>query len=484
MTDSVLLYTLLIGYFVVSIALGWMMRKYASGSAEDYFLAGRKVGPVVLFFTFVATNFSAFFFLGFAGEGYRYGYSFYAMMAFGTAFAAISFYLIGYQTWKLGKLHGYITPVEMVAGESGSKTLKYVFLAVMVIFTLPYLAIQPVGAGYILEEITNGAISYKLGASLLTLFIVIYVFIGGMRSVAVTDMLQGILMFTLMILAVYFVSSHYGGLNKANQQVFTEHPELFSRAGGGGHFTPKIWFSSMILWVVCVPMFPQMFIRFFISKDVRSFKISTVLYAAVPALLFLCPVMIGVLGHLEYPELTDPAQINKILPTMLDATAPPFFAALIMVGAIAAFMSTLDSQLLALSTLLTRDFYKSLFKPNLEVKGEIKIGQWLIVALAVGGLIIAMYPPDSIYELVKIAFTGYAGLFPATVAVLYFRKRIPNWACIASVVLAEGWLLGHFFGWLPEGANFGFEVIVPILVIAFAVLLVGALIGKKKLVRA
>ena len=69
---------------------------------------------VTLFLTLIATNFSAFFFLGFAGEGYRKGYAYYPMMALGTSFAAISFFIIGNKAWKLGKEKGYITPVEMI----------------------------------------------------------------------------------------------------------------------------------------------------------------------------------------------------------------------------------------------------------------------------------------------------------------------------------------------------------------------------------
>ncbi|MCH8905297.1 MAG: sodium:solute symporter family protein, partial [Bacteroidetes bacterium] len=129
----------------------------SSKNSEEYFLANRGVGAFVLFFTFIATNFSAFFFLGFAGAGYRFGYPFYAMMAFGTAFAALSFYIIGFRSWKLGKKKGYITPAEMIGDLSGSKILKVLYLLVMVGFTLPYLALQPIGAGYLVETLTGGA---------------------------------------------------------------------------------------------------------------------------------------------------------------------------------------------------------------------------------------------------------------------------------------------------------------------------------------
>ena len=127
-------------YLMANLAIGWWAARRPQRESDDYFLAGRGVGTVVLFFTFVATNFSAFFFLGFAGAGYRIGYPFYAMMAFGTAFAAISFYLIGDQVWRLGQIHGYVTPPEMIGDQTGSAALKLLYAMVMLLFTLPYLA--------------------------------------------------------------------------------------------------------------------------------------------------------------------------------------------------------------------------------------------------------------------------------------------------------------------------------------------------------
>ena len=169
MNELTLVYIILAAYLGLTFATSLLGKKTAD-TPEGYFLADRGLSTFVLFFTLIATNFSAFFFLGFAGEGYRIGYAYYAMMAIGTAFAAISFYLIGNKAWHLGKRKGYITPVELIGGESNSPFLKYVYLTVMVFFTLPYLALQPIGAGYILTNLTDGAISYFGGAALLTFF--------------------------------------------------------------------------------------------------------------------------------------------------------------------------------------------------------------------------------------------------------------------------------------------------------------------------
>ncbi len=440
-----MVYIILIGYIALTFLSSLLGKKEKEDTPESYFLANRGLGVIALFFTLIATNFSAFFFLGFAGEGYRIGYSYYAMMGVGTTFTALSFYWIGSKAWKLGKAKGYITPVEMIYDQSGSVFLKWMYLSVMVLFTFPYLALQPIGAGYLLESITDGQISYFLGASLLTIFIIIYVFIGGMKSVASTDVKQGVMMIILMLAAVWVITSQLGGITEANQQVFEMKPELFSRSGADNYFTPQKWLSLCLLWICCVPMFPQLFMRFFISKDMQGLKTTSVLYAAIPMFLFLCPVVIGVLGHLSFPDLVG-KEADQILPMMLVEHSPEWFYTLVMTGALAAFMSTLDSQLLALSTIVTRDVFVP-FRGGAEktdFKLQVGVGKVLVAVFALVGLAIAYQPFDTIFDIAKMAFSGLAVLFPTTMAILYWKKVNPT-VCAISILLGECIVVGAYF---------------------------------------
>ncbi|NES85018.1 MAG: sodium:solute symporter family protein, partial [Moorea sp. SIO2B7] len=153
--DSIIPYVVLAGYLLVTLVVGLVGYRQQKNTPDDYFLADRNMGAILLFFTLIATNFSAFAFLGFSGSGYRIGLSYYGMMGFGTGLIALTFYFIGYRVWLLGNKHGLITPSELIearfrrTGVSPgiSNTLKLIFLAVMVIFTIPYLTLQPIGAG-------------------------------------------------------------------------------------------------------------------------------------------------------------------------------------------------------------------------------------------------------------------------------------------------------------------------------------------------
>ena len=471
--DKIVPYLAIAGYLCLALGVGLVSYKKQKNTPDDYFLAGRNINPIVLFFTLMATNFSAFTFLGFSGAGYRIGISYYAMISFGTALVALSFYAIGYKVWLLGKEKGFITPSELIGDRFNNQILKILFMAVMVIFTLPYLTLQPIGAGYLLENLTNGQIPYFVGASFLTLTIVLYVFMGGMRSVALTDVLQGILMLVFIVVAVVTIANNLGGFTAANRTIYELSPELLSRQGAGDFFTRSKWFSYMILWGLSVPMFPQMFMRFYVPKTPNSLKVSSVLYPLVTAIMFICPVLIGMWGHTNFPDLVG-RETDRILPMMLAEYAPIWIGSLVMVGALAAFMSTLDSQLLALSSMLTRDVYIAYIRPNASLGEQTFVGRILIVLLAIIGLIIAYNPPDTIAAIATQAFTGLAVLFPTVIAALY-SKNISAKSCIISIIVGEMAVLGFQFGLIPASFTFGFLPVVPIVFLSSAIVVLGGL---------
>jgi len=476
---SITLISALIALVAYLLALLWLGAQSLGGqskSAESYFLADRRLRAGLLFFTLIATNFSAFFFLGFAGAGYRIGIAYYPMMAFGTGLAALSFGSFGCRVRQLSAQHGLITPSELIGHCLPGEGVRLLVLAVMVLFTLPYLALQPLGAGYLLESLTGGVVPFEVGAVLLTVVIVLYVVGGGMRAVARTDVLQGVLMFSLMLMAFVAIANGVGGVQAANRALLQQLPDLFSGAGRNDFFAPRVLVSYLLLWPLCLPMFPQMQMRFFAAGDDRSLKQSMVLYPVVAGVLFICPVMIGMWGHLAFPDLVGRAS-DQIMPLMLGRYSPEWLTGLVMVGALAAFMSTLDSQLLALSSMLSRDIYKRYWRRQASLAEQVRVGQFVVIALAVAGLVIALRPPEAILSLATHAFSGLAVLFPMLVGAVYGLRWSP-FAAIASVIAGEAVLLGLAIGLIPESVQGGFLPLFPALVTACAVLGLDSLITQ------
>jgi SSS family solute:Na+ symporter len=451
-------------YFFILIFLGIYAHRRTKKNVQDYFLANRTFGPILLLFTLTATNFSAFTFLGFAGKAYESGFGQYGIMAFGTGFMAIMFYIIGKKVCNLGKLKGYITPPELIGDIFNSKLLKIIFLFVMVIFTIPYLATQAIGAGLIIENVTNSIVTWQFGAILTMLIIMIYVLFGGMRGSGWTDLIQGILMILAMILAIIFISNSLGGFNNANLMSFKARPDLFIRPGGGNYFTPFIWFSFMLLWLFADPMFPQIFSRFYVAKDEKSLKYSMILYPIIVSFLFLFPVLIGVWAH---GVGIMPNQNDMILPIMVATYAPGYIYSFVMIGALAALMSTADSQLLSLSTMLSHDLN---FK-KIRIS-EINLARILIIILSLFAIffVVTNYDPNVgiMGTLVKTTFSGLAVLCPTTIAALYWKKAT-KYGCISSIIIGEISIFIFEFELLP---TFGFLSAIWAILISIITLII------------
>ncbi len=470
MTTRLLIICLYLGTLVV---IGFAARSRARRHPDDYFLASRSLPGWILFLTMAATNFSAFTVFGFSGAGWSMGYGFYPIMAFGTGFMALAFLLLGPPIWRLGKEHGLVTPPELVFQRSGSRTLRLTFLVVMTTFTLPYLAIQPMAAGYALESLLG--IPYYAGAAIATAVVVAYVLLGGLRGEVWTDIFQGFMMIGLMTLALVTVANAYGGLGAANRAVAAQWPEMFARPGLGGSLTPGVWFGYMALWFLCDPMFPQLFQRFYAARNPRALAVTASLYPLVTGFLFLLPVAIGVIGRLAFPALPTGVAADRILPLVLHQVAPEWIETLVVCAGLAALITTLDSQLLTLSSMVTRDIWAPLRarygRPTTDTPSA-WVGRVFVLLLALVGLAIAYRPPGTFVEITTETFTGLAVLFPTVVASLYWR-RFRGGAAVASIVAGEGMVLAFHMKWLP---NVGTLPVVPVVAGTSLVLVLGCLI--------
>jgi len=451
----------LVMYFLTVLVIGFVARTRWKSSPESYFLADRRLGTFVLLGTMIATNFSAFTVFGTSGAGYRDGYAFFPIMGFGTGFMAITFWILGRRIWHLGQERGAVTPPEMIRAIYGSPVLSFVFAAVMIVFTLPYLALQPMAAGYALEELVG--LPYFKGCILVTGIIVLYTLRGGLRAVAWTDLFQGALMSVLLGISLILVARYHGGFIVANRTLMATDPELFSRPGGLGTYTLTIWFSFMMLWFFCDPMFPQLFQRFFSAHSENNIARMMLFYPLICTVIFFIPIALGVLGHLAFPGLTG-KQADRILPMVINLVSGDLMSALTIACGLAALMSTMDSQLLTLSSIFTQDVIPLV--TGKHAKGQI-LGRAFVVFLSLAGLALAYRPPATILSIATQTFTGLAVLFPTVIFGLYFKK-VHSLPALLSIIFGEGLVVLCYFGLIPTA---GFLPVVPVMTGTFFVYL-------------
>ena len=460
--------TVLIFFLALAVIISYYANKVSSNTVDDYFLAGRSLGIVVLAFTQMATILSGLVFVGGPGIVYATGAGFFSGLTMGTCLAALMFYVVGRRLWEIGNKYRFITPGEFFRDRFESPGTQIVMLIAMLAFVIPYIALQPIAGGMALSGLTKGAIPYAVGSLIIVVTIIVYVYFGGLRAVAWTDVIQGSAMLIFLWVLVFVAAGQLGGMSAASEAVKATMPDIFERTGPVGAWGWKAAFSWMCITFFSISCQPPVFIRFFAAQNMKAIKWLFVLW---PLLIVACwapTVFIGAYGKILYPDLAVPDEISA---TLIIDYAPLWLAILIFVGLLSAIKSTADSQFHVLSSMLTRDFYVPFVNQKASTEKQLKVGKWFIVLLGIVGYLVAFRPPELIGFFANSAFTGIAVLCVPTLAALYW-KRATAAGVIWSVILGETLALGSFAGIFPNSWWMGFDVVIPALIITTAVIVV------------
>jgi SSS family solute:Na+ symporter len=465
-------------YMVVALAVGVVAYRLTDRTAEDYYLASRTLGTVVLLFTTFATLLSAFTFFGGPNLAFSAGPEWILVMGLmdGVIFAVL-WYVLGYKQWLVGKRHGYVTLGEMLGDRFGSTALRVLVAAVSLVWLFPYVMLQQKGAGQAIVGLTNGAVPFWVGAGGITLFMILYVALSGMRGVAWTDTLQGLFMLSLIWVAVAWVLSAVGGAGEATALLASEEPAFLGL--GGGLYTPQYIISTAVSIAFGVTMFPQINQRFFAAGSKKVLKRTFALWPVLVLLLFVPAFMLG--AWAAGLGVTVPEGGN-VIPALLGEYTPTWFTALVIAGAMAAMMSSSDSMLLSGSSYLTRDLYRPLTgrddaSDEQTDRREALIARVGVVAFATLSFVASLYTPGTLVQIGDTAFSGFAQLTVPVALALYWQ-RTTRTGMYAGVVGSQVFYGLHVFPVLATIAGLlGLDVALPTAYLGWTPGIVGILVG-------
>lgn len=414
--------------FLLFLFVGYLGYKKTSLDPIDYFLGGRSFGTTVLTLTFIATYASMWTFMGAVGSNYRYGISFMTAMMTWNLLWPILLLLVGSRLWLLSRKYGYITLSDLLADYYESETIRVIISVIGVIALIPYIIIQLIGGGLAFEAATNGLVPYHIGALLMVLIMLIYGFIGGMRAVAWTDVVQG--MFTFTVLAGLFLWFWFMWNGQLLKAVAVRRPELFIP----GQWDYSFWIGFVLTWGLSL-LLPHQIQRAFCARTPKVILKSSAILTFLSGWLQTVSVMIiGLAGVLLLPGLEE-SQIDSLV-VLLGAKFSPIIAALVFASAVSAGMSTLDSQLLSASSLITRDIYTRYVNPQATPRDEAKTGRFVLSFIALLVYIFVLTKPGLIVPLATsgaaICVAGY--VFPVIGALFWPRigKTAATWATITG----------------------------------------------------
>jgi SSS family solute:Na+ symporter len=465
-------------YLAVVFAIGTLSHRLFRGTGEDFFLASRTIGPFLLLMSLFGTHMTAFSLLGASGEAYHHGIGVFALMASSSALVVpLAFLFLAPRIWRLGNRHGYLTQVEFFRDRWQSDGLGLLLFLVMVALLVPYLLIGIKGGGITLAQITGGAAPEWMGSVLMSVVVLGYVSIGGLRGTAWVNTFQTLVFMALGGATFLLISNKLGGLGAAMERVAQVAPGLLARSG---HIAPLQLFTYLAI-PLSVAMFPHIFMHWLTAKNEASFRLPVVAYPICVAIVWVPSVVLGILGNLDFPGLAGP-QANSVLVMMIARYAPATMAGLLAAGVFAAVMSSLDSQVLSLSTMFTRDIVRHYgFHDHLGDRRSILVGRLFIVVIFAVALALALTVDRSLFKLGVWCFTGFAALVPVIVAALYWKRSTKTGAVATVLTTAALWI--YFFGksWSAPGYTVLGSGIMPVAVILVAsslAMVVGSLLSQ------
>ena len=412
--------TLIFVYLLVTIVLGAVANKRLTVDLEDFLLYGRKAGFIVLYLTVVATYHSAFAFLGSGGYFYTHGIGFWAAGTWTVLVGAIT-YVLGTRIWALGKAFRYITPADMLADFYESEGVRIAVAIISVLFTILYIQVQAQGLGYILSVASGERISFEVGTFILLVVAAGYLVAGGLRAVYWTDVIQGIWMYlAVWIGALVLAFKLFGGPLQLWRQVAAERPDLLTLPGPEGFFTPGMWLGMGIALSFGIVFQPHMMIRYYSAVDGKTLKwlgATTPIYLMT---LYIPAALVGLGGALVLPDLAIP---DQVFPELLFRFAPAWLTGVILAGATAAAMSTLDSILHSNMTVLTRDVSQRYLAPGRSQAHYVWIGRSIVLVLLAVGYVLSVKTFAFLVTLVTLSGSGALQLMPSILGVCFPGRR-------------------------------------------------------------
>ncbi len=409
---------IIIGLFMaIPLAMGMLAKRKSIPTTEDFFVQGRTMGSLAVFFTVAATWWSSFAFLGSNAYFYTRGPVYWTAIAWNLFFGVL-YYLVGKRVWFYGREYNCITPRDYFQVHYRSKSLNAIITIIMLIFTLPYLQIQLTGGAYLIEVASRGLIPWKFAGLIFYAVIIVYVWAGGLRAVAWTDIFYGVLLFFGMIFAGFFIASKVGGVESLFMRLKETAPESLTLPGPQGVHGPGLWISMFIITPIGAFMGPQLWTRMYAVKSSKLFNLMPFLLGFA-AIAYIGSMLVGNTGVILEPGVE---KADQILPVMLFKYAPFALASLICAGGAAAAMSTANSQIHAMGAVYTVDIHQRLINKDVGQKRLVWVGRIAILIFAAVAYFMSIFIPGLLVTIGLVALSGTAQVFVPTVGALIWRR--------------------------------------------------------------
>lgn len=481
----------IVAYLVAMVMIGVVYSKKTK-NVGDFYLGGRKLGPLVTAMSAEASDMSSYLLMGLPG------------LALASGVAEVGWTVIGlaigtYLNWLIvaKKLRNYSAKIGAITipdyfskrYKDNSRLIMAVAALMIIIFFVPYTASGFAACGKLFGTLFG--IDYHIAMVVSAIIIVGYTSLGGFNAASMTDFIQSIIMTAALIIVLVFGINQAGGMEQviANAKALPGYLDFFKGYDGvtnsAGTYN-ALSVVSTLAWGLGYFGMPHILLRFMAIENPNKVKVSRRVASVWVVISMAVAVLIGIVGMAMIKEgalaqFDDSETIIIQIATLLSkvGVVPALLAGVILAGILASTMSTADSQLLAASSAASENIIGGLFRINLSETAQMIVARVTLIAISVVGVIIAWDSNSSVFGIVSFAWAGFGAVFGPVMLLSLFWKRSNRYGAFAGMIVGGVMVFVWKYAIAKLGGAFSIYELLPAFVCGLLVNVIVSLVTPK-----
>ena len=491
-SGSIILVVTIAVYLLSMVGIGVFYSR-RNKSTDDFYLGGRKLGPLVTAMSAEASDMSAYLLMGLPGVALLAGLPEATWTAIGLAIGTyLNWLIVAKRIRRYSQKIGAVTIPDFFSRRyhDDKHILSVIAALLIIVFFIPYTASGFNACGTLFSSLFGT--NYFTAMIISAVVIVAYTTLGGFLAASTTDLIQSVIMTIALIVVVFFGIHAAGGWDAvvANAQSIPGYLNLsqgFDAATGTAASYGPITVISTMAWGLGYFGMPHILLRFMAIEDVKKLKTSRRVASIWVVISMGIAVLIGVVGnammHAGAIEELSSANSQRIIIKIAELLStfgflPAVIGGVILAGILAATMSTADSQLLAAASSVSQDIARDTLGIKLSDRTAMILARCTVIVIALIGVIWARNE-GSVFTIVSFAWAGFGAAFGPVMLLALFWKKSNKYGAICGMVTGGAMVFIWKYAVRPLGGALDIYELLPAFLIAILVNVAVSLLTSK-----
>lgn len=481
-----------IAVYLLAMVLIGLFYSRKNKNTDDFYLGGRKLGPLVTAMSAEASDMSSWLLMGLPGVALVAGLAEATWTALGLGIGTwINWLIVAKRIRTYSQKIDAVTIPEFFSKRFGDdkNILSLIAGLVIIVFFVPYTASGFNACGTLFSSLFG--VDYFTAMVISAVVIVAYTTLGGFLAASTTDLIQSIVMTIALVVVVVFGINYAGGwdnvvVNANSMPGFLELFNTYDPATQASKPYNALTVASTLAWGLGYFGMPHILLRFMAINDKNKLKTSRRIATIWVFISMAIAILIGVIGSAAVANgsiALDAANSQRIIIEISKLISQnsaflAIVAGVIIAGILAATMSTSDSQLLTAASAVSQNIFQEFFHKKLSQKASMIVARCAVIIIAIVGVIWAK-DEGSVFEIVSFAWAGFGASFGPVVLFALFWKRTTKWGALAGMVVGGSMIFIWKYLIAPRGGLFAIYELLPAFILASIVIVVVSLLTKK-----